>query len=106
MERAAWDRFFLRLCHVTLLQHRIVVPLYGDNRLGAIVKLLESRGEKEVPMCVSCGCGEYENDHGDKRNITMKELEEAAAAAGTTVQKVGQNIQDGSQQVGARRTQG
>jgi hypothetical protein len=55
-------------------------------------------------MCVSCGCGEYENDHGDKRNITMKSLEEAAAAGGTSVEKVAQNIQEAAQQTSQRRT--
>jgi hypothetical protein len=49
-------------------------------------------------MCVTCGCGEYENDHGDKRNITLKGLEDAAAAAGTTVQQVAQNIQKASEE--------
>lgn len=44
-------------------------------------------------MCVSCGCGEIDNDHGDPRNITMKTLRDAAQAAGQDVKKVGQNIQ-------------
>lgn len=44
-------------------------------------------------MCVSCGCDQVNDEHGDKRNITMQELEQAARAAGITVQEVAKNIQ-------------
>lgn len=43
-------------------------------------------------MCLSCGCGEAHNAHGDSRNITMQDLDEAAQAAGTTRERVIQNI--------------
>jgi hypothetical protein len=45
-------------------------------------------------MCVSCGCGKYQDDHGDKRHITMKGLQDAAAAAGIAVDEVAENIDE------------
>lgn len=47
-------------------------------------------------MCVSCGCGSPNDDHGDRRNITLNDLDQAAIAAGTTRDKVLQNIMGGS----------
>ena len=49
-------------------------------------------------MCVSCGCGDLNNDHGDSRNITMSEIQQAAAAAGQSPEQVAQNIQRALQQ--------
>jgi hypothetical protein len=46
-------------------------------------------------MCVSCGCGKPDDDHGDRRNITIRDLNRAAEAAGTSPDKVAQNIMDG-----------
>jgi hypothetical protein len=43
-------------------------------------------------MCVSCGCGTPNDDHGDKRHITMEQLEQAGQAAGTSAKEVAQNI--------------
>ena len=43
-------------------------------------------------MCVSCGCGKVNEDHGDERNITMDKLEGAAEAAGKSVGEVTKNI--------------
>ncbi len=51
-------------------------------------------------MCVSCGCGQVNDDHGDQRNITMGDLRSAAQAAGTDVQTVARNIQQGMSQGG------
>ena len=48
-------------------------------------------------MCISCGCGNPDDDHGDARNITLKDLDQAAEAAGTTRHRVLQNIMSGSQ---------
>ena len=48
-------------------------------------------------MCLSCGCGKPNDDHGDQRNITMDDLNQAAQAAGTTRDKVLQNIMNGAQ---------
>ena len=47
-------------------------------------------------MCVSCGCGKPDDDHGDSRNITLEDLDRAAEAAGTTRAKVLQNIMGGA----------
>jgi hypothetical protein len=43
-------------------------------------------------MCLSCGCGEEDADHGDPRHITMAKLKEAAEAAEIPVEEVLQNI--------------
>jgi hypothetical protein len=43
-------------------------------------------------MCLTCGCGKPNDDHGDSRNITMEGLNQAAAAAGTTRDKVIENF--------------
>jgi hypothetical protein len=47
-------------------------------------------------MCVSCGCGRPNDDHGDSRNITLNDLDQAAIAAGTTRDKVLQNMMGGT----------
>ena len=44
-------------------------------------------------MCVSCNCGEPNNDHGDSRNITMRQVEQAASAMGKSPKDVASNIQ-------------
>ncbi len=46
-------------------------------------------------MCLTCGCGDYFNDHGDPRNITMDTLQHAAHAAGITVPEALANLQRG-----------
>jgi hypothetical protein len=46
-------------------------------------------------MCVSCGCKEYNEDHGDPRNLTIDDFQQAADAAGISVNEVAQNVQDG-----------
>lgn len=43
-------------------------------------------------MCISCGCGHANDAHGDSRNITLGDLDQAAQAAGTTRDQVIQNI--------------
>lgn len=44
-------------------------------------------------MCVTCGCGMVDEDHGDERNLTMEDMRQAAEAAGISVQEVVQNVQ-------------
>jgi hypothetical protein len=44
-------------------------------------------------MCASCGCGELNNDHGDDRNITMRQIEAAADASGRPVPEVAENME-------------
>lgn len=43
-------------------------------------------------MCLTCGCGKPNDDHGDGRNITMEDLNQAAMAAGTTRDNVIENV--------------
>ncbi|MEO8456668.1 MAG: hypothetical protein ABI559_02535 [Chloroflexota bacterium] len=54
-------------------------------------------------MCLSCGCDAPEDDHGDKRNITTKSLEEAAQAGDVgSTQEVVKNIQKGFETAGKK----
>ncbi len=43
-------------------------------------------------MCVSCGCGAPNDDHGDKRHITLEQIQQAAQAANVSPKEVAQNI--------------
>ena len=52
-------------------------------------------------MCLSCGCGEPNENHGDPRNITMQKLEEAAEAANISTQEAAQNIVEGLESSGS-----
>ncbi len=56
-------------------------------------------------MCLSCGCGEPNEDHGDPRNITMQKLEEAAQAGDITPEQAAQNIVEGLESRGSRTSQ-
>ena len=44
-------------------------------------------------MCMSCGCGEPHEPHGDQRNITYADLKKAADASKIPVRKAVQNIE-------------
>ncbi|MEV4174301.1 hypothetical protein [Nonomuraea sp. NPDC049709] len=46
-------------------------------------------------MCLSCGCGEPNDDHGNAANITAQDLQSAAQAADISPQEVVENIQSG-----------
>jgi hypothetical protein len=48
-------------------------------------------------MCLSCGCGEPNENHGDHRNITLDQLEESAKAADISTEQAAQNIIEGLQ---------
>jgi len=48
-------------------------------------------------MCVSCGCGKLNDNHGDSRNITQTDINNAAQAAGITPQEAIQNLMDSCQ---------
>ncbi|MBI2916553.1 MAG: hypothetical protein HYY01_01040 [Chloroflexi bacterium] len=43
-------------------------------------------------MCLSCGCYEPDDAHGEKRYITMAHLVDAAAADNATVEQAWQNM--------------
>ncbi len=45
-------------------------------------------------MCMSCGCKQPDERHGDDRNIVRQDLEDAAKASDITAREVVKNIQD------------
>ena len=47
-------------------------------------------------MCISCGCGNYEDAHGDERNVTVATLQRAADAANLTLEQVVGNMREGA----------
>lgn len=52
-------------------------------------------------MCASCGCGIPDDKHGDDRNITWNEIQQAAEAGGVSPQQAAQNMQSTAQQQGS-----
>jgi hypothetical protein len=46
-------------------------------------------------MCLSCGCGEPHESHGNADNITYEDLEKAAMSEGITVEQAADNIKAG-----------
>ena len=44
-------------------------------------------------MCMSCGCGEPHETHGDKRNIVYADLKKAADASKIPVKEAVANIE-------------
>jgi hypothetical protein len=43
-------------------------------------------------MCLSCGCGKPNDDHGDPDQITLADLKRAADANGVSVEETVNNI--------------
>jgi hypothetical protein len=43
-------------------------------------------------MCMSCGCNEPHEQHGDQRNIVYEDLKRAADASNTSVKEIVSNI--------------
>ena len=50
-------------------------------------------------MCLNCNCGKPNDNHGDARNITLQDIDQAARAAGTTRARAFENIIQGIQQL-------
>jgi hypothetical protein len=46
-------------------------------------------------MCLSCGCGQPNENHGNNHQITMADLEKAARASNITTEEAAENIQKG-----------
>ena len=44
-------------------------------------------------MCMSCGCGEPHESHGDKRNIIYADLKKAGDASKISVKEAVRNIE-------------
>ena len=50
-------------------------------------------------MCMSCGCGEPDNDHGNPDHITRERMERAARAAGVDIEQAADNIHESARQL-------
>ena len=48
-------------------------------------------------MCMTCGCRDWDNDHGDPKNITYRRLVDAAEAGGVTVEEAAAHLSEGVQ---------
>jgi hypothetical protein len=46
-------------------------------------------------MCLDCGCGKPNDDHGDSRHITLNQINQAAEASGVSPQEAVDNISKG-----------
>jgi hypothetical protein len=46
-------------------------------------------------MCLSCGCGEPHENHGNEDNITYEDLKKAADSEGITIEQAADNIKAG-----------
>ncbi len=57
-------------------------------------------------MCMSCGCMQPDDNHGDERNLTRDDLDRAAQVAGISRDQAAQNIMACCQQAGAVPDQG
>jgi hypothetical protein len=57
----------------------------------------DARNEGGPPMCLSCGCGEPNESHGNPDNITQDMLQKAADAAEVSVAEAAANISSGAQ---------
>jgi hypothetical protein len=49
---------------------------------------------KGASMCLTCGCGVPNDDHGDERHITMEDLKTAAEAAEISVDEAVRNFDE------------
>ena len=50
-------------------------------------------------MCLSCGCGQPNERHGNDASITADDLQRAAEAAGIEMEQAADNIHDGARQL-------
>jgi hypothetical protein len=46
-------------------------------------------------MCLNCGCGQPDEDHGNTVNITARDLQAAADANGQSLRESAQHILEG-----------
>lgn len=49
-------------------------------------------------MCLSCGCGQPNENHGNNDHITIADLEKAARASNITTEEAAENIQKGAKE--------
>ena len=52
-------------------------------------------------MCLTCGCGVPNDDHGDPEHITYDDLKRAAAAAEISVDEAVTNLNETVQKAGS-----
>ncbi|MDH4112184.1 MAG: hypothetical protein OEV60_05780 [Actinomycetota bacterium] len=50
-------------------------------------------------MCLSCGCGQPNERHGDAANITADDLRAAAQAANVEMEQASDNIHEGARKL-------
>src|SRR5690348_8719098 len=50
-------------------------------------------------MCMSCGCGDPDSDHGNPDNITREQMERAARAANIDLEQAADNIHDSARRL-------
>jgi 8-oxo-dGTP pyrophosphatase MutT (NUDIX family) len=65
-------------------------PELGDD-LGKILRLLPAA---PVNKCLTCGCHEPFNSHGDHRHITLDELQAAADASNISLDEAADNVDE------------
>jgi hypothetical protein len=46
-------------------------------------------------MCISCGCDEPEDNHGNPKHMTLKQFKDAATAAEVDMPQLLVNIEEG-----------
>jgi len=51
-------------------------------------------GRRDGIMCLTCGCMEPNEDHGDPAHITYDDLKKSADAAEISVEEAARNIQE------------
>lgn len=49
-------------------------------------------------MCLSCGCGQPNENHGNNDHITMPDLKKAALASNISIKEAARNIQKGAEE--------
>jgi hypothetical protein len=49
-------------------------------------------------MCLSCGCGQPNENHGNNDHITLADLEKAARASNISIEEAAGNIQEGAEE--------
>ena len=53
-------------------------------------------------MCLSCNCGQPQENHGNNDHITMRDLEKAARASNISIEEAAENIQKGAREAAKR----
>ena len=56
-------------------------------------------------MCLDCGCGKPNDDHGDTNHITMKDVEKAAKASEISVEEAVKNMNKAMKDAQSSHTQ-